>query len=136
MAFKARSILKRRVVVVEDSEPVRKSLMMLLRTRGYQVEAFQDAQSALAGQHQPEPDCFLIDFKMPDMDGMKLLTELRRAGHDAPAIMVTGYITRDLTTKALAAGFHSIVEKPPRRLALMDEVASAIAAHTSPPAAA
>ncbi|MCI4644579.1 MAG: response regulator [Hyphomonadaceae bacterium] len=128
--------LRKKVVVVEDSEPVRKSLNLLLRTRGYQVASYSHAKDALAATYKSLPDCYLIDFKMPDMDGMELLAELRRAGYSAPAIMVTGVITADLKTRALAAGFHSIVEKPPRRLALMDEVADAIASSMPPPAAA
>ena len=135
MAAKARTTFDKEVVVVEDSEPVRKSLSLLLRTRGYRVLAFSHAREALEAAYPQRPDCFLIDFKMPDMDGLELLGALRRAGFDAPAIMVTGVITSDLKAKALAAGFHSLVEKPPHRLALMDEVAGAIASKP-PPAAA
>lgn len=136
MARSARSVLKKEVVVVEDSEPVRKSLCLLLRTRGYKVAAFEHAEDALQAELEQIPDCFLIDFKMPDMDGMELLARLRKAGYTAPAIMITGCITPDMKARALAAGFHSLIEKPPRRLALMDEVADAIAAHQPPPAAA
>lgn len=132
MAFSARSVFQKEVVVVEDSEPVRKSLCLLLRTRGYKVKAFEHAEDALQARLDQTPDCFLIDFKMPDMDGVELLSRLRQAGYTAPAIMVTGCITPDMTARARAAGFHSLIEKPPQRLALMDEVADAIAAHRPP----
>jgi len=121
------STLKHRVVVVEDSKAVRHSLELLLRTRGYFVSAFEDAEHLFNADHSPQADCFLIDFRLPAQDGLQVLTALRAAGSAAPAIMITSCLTADLRARALAAGFRSIVEKPPQRLCLIDEVANAIA---------
>lgn len=124
------------IIVVEDNEPVRKSLTMLLRTRGYVVEAFETGLDLLNAATFPDADCFLIDFKMPALNGVELLEKLREMGRAAPAIMITGTVTNDLRDKALAAGFLGVVEKPPERLALVDQVANAIAGHGNTPTAA
>lgn len=115
-----------KVVVVEDSDAVRKSLTLLLRTRGYAVEAFSNGMELLSARTLPDADCYLIDFKMPRLNGVDLLRRLRDGGVLAPALMITGDLTLDLRARAMAAGFVNVIEKPPQRLALVDQIASAI----------
>ena len=129
MPVEATLFLKNRVIVVEDNEPVRKSLSLLLRTRGYIVDAFEAGEHLLTGQHIPDADCFLIDFRLPDLNGVQLLNALRDAGRTAPAILITACVTAEIRAKAAAAGFRSVIEKPPHRLSLVDEIANAIADH-------
>lgn len=125
---------RNRVVVVEDNEPVRKSLAMLLRTRGYLVDAFEAGEDLIRDGIAPDADCFLIDFRLPNLDGIQVLDALRRAGRTAPAILITACVTAEIRARALAAGFRSVIEKPPQRLSLVDEIANAIAGDAPPPA--
>jgi len=122
-----------KVVVVEDSDAVRKSLTLLLRTRGYAVEAFASGVELLSAKHLPDADCFLIDFKMPKLNGLDVLGRLRGAGVLAPALMITGDLTIDLKARAMDAGFVNVIEKPPERLALVDQIAAAIDGEASEP---
>lgn len=115
-----------KVVIVEDSEAVRRSLTLLLRTRGFAVEAFASAIELVSMRHVPDADCLLIDYKMPKMDGLTLLSRLRSLGCLAPAILITGYVTNELRRRALEAGFVSVIDKPPERLKLVDEIHAVI----------
>jgi two-component system, LuxR family, response regulator FixJ len=136
MTAEAALSVRNRIVVVEDSEAVRKSLALLLRTRGYAVDLFETGLDLLSVDALPDADCFLIDFRLPGQDGVQVLEALRRAGRNAPAILITACLTADVRARAIAAGFRSIIEKPPRRLSLVDEIANAISEAEPPPAAA
>lgn len=116
-----------KIVVVEDSEAVRRSLTLLLRTRGFAVEAFASAVELIGLRRVPDADCLLIDYKLPRMDGLALLPQLRAAGCTAPAILITGYFTNELKSRALQAGFDCIMDKPPERLTLVDQINRMIA---------
>jgi two-component system response regulator FixJ len=124
------------VVIVEDSDAVRRSLELLLRTRGYVVEAYRTGADMLAALPEGRIDCLLIDFKMPKIDGVELLRQLRDLGIFAPALMVTGWMSNDLKIKAMGAGYLDVIEKPPSKLVLVDKLEAAIAGRLSAPGAA
>lgn len=102
-----------RLVLVEDDDDVRKSLTLMLRGRGFSLDVFDSASQLLASGHMPDADCFLIDYKMPKLDGVTLLKTLREYGLQAPALLVTGFFSNDLMLSAKRAGFSDIIEKPP-----------------------
>lgn len=105
-------IKRGRVILVEDDREVRDSLTMLLRAWGFSVEVFQTGTQMLMNRYLPDGDCLLIDYKMPYLNGIELLTRLRRAGSDVPALLITGVFSNTLMEKALAAGFSDVLEKP------------------------
>ncbi|MEM9739720.1 MAG: response regulator [Pseudomonadota bacterium] len=117
---------RNRIVVIEDSEPVRKSLELLLRTRGYDVETFEDGEDLLKGKDIPDADCFLIDFRLPNLDGIQVLEGLRDGGYAGPAILITASASAELKTRAKAAGFLTVIEKPPHSLSFINEIARAV----------
>lgn len=115
-----------RIVLVEDNDEVRRSLMLLLRVRGFSVEAYRTGVELLSTEFLPNADCFLIDYKMPSLNGVDLLARLRGGGVTAPAVMLTGFLTTYLTERALGAGFVRIIEKPPENDALLRCICSVI----------
>lgn len=108
----------RRLILVEDDESVRRSMTMLLRTRGFQIDAYRSASEFLMMTGQHDGDCLLIDYKMPRIDGIELIQRIRRQKDETPAIMVTGYYSDSLKQRALVAGFAEVLEKPlvPKRI--------------------
>lgn len=100
------------IAVVDDSEAVCRSLSLLLRSKGYGVSVFD---SGLAFLNRADPkgfDCILIDFKMSPHDGFDLLRELRARGETVPAIMITGWESKDIFELAKKEGFSDVIYKP------------------------
>ena len=118
MTNAARSLLKvnrdasSRLVLVEDDENVRRSMTMLLRARGFQIDAYRNGTEFLMMQGQHGGDCLLIDYKMPRIDGLEVMRRLRLLNDRTPGIMVTGFYSETLRNRALTAGYTDILEKP------------------------
>ena len=101
-----------RLVLVEDDENVRRSMTMLLRARGFHIDAYRNGTEFLLMNGQHGGDCLLIDYKMPRIDGLELMRRTRRLNDQTPGIMITGYYSDSLKERALNAGYLSVIEKP------------------------
>jgi two-component system response regulator FixJ len=100
------------VYVVDDDFGVLGSLRFLLETDGFEVEAFRSGSALLNVAASKGADCFVIDYKMPNMSGIELAERLRNRGIDTPIILITGYPDEDILAKATAAGIHHVLLKP------------------------
>lgn len=101
-----------RLVLVEDDENVRRSMTMLLRARGFHIDAYRNGTEFLLMNGQHGGDCLLIDYKMPRIDGLELMRRTRQLNDHTPGIMITGYYSDSLKQRALNAGYLSVIEKP------------------------
>lgn len=117
-----------RIVLVEDDDDVRRSLTLLLRARGFSVDVYQSGMELFSNLTLPEPDCFLIDYKLPRMDGLELLQKIRARGSTSPALLITGYFSNTLESRAKDAGFHSVIEKPPTSSILLAKISAILEA--------
>ena len=117
----------RAILLVEDDEAVRTSLQFALELEGFTVDAFRTSAAALA--HRPSSCAALIvDYWLPDINGLALLARLRAAGVDAPALLITSNPTTLLRTRAKAVG-AIVIEKP----LLGDAIIAAVQDLTSAP---
>src|SRR5665213_1879909 len=109
------------IAVVEDDKAVLNSLRFCLEVEGYGVCSFETCAEALASAAIDGADCLVIDFALPDMDGIDLMhaLRLRRAGW--PAVIIAGDPTRRCRREAEAAG-APLVEKPLLGEALIRQV--------------
>ena len=98
--------------VVDDEEPVRRSLDFLLRTSGFRVERWCDGESFLKGVKRDEPACVLLDVRMPGMNGLQVQEEMRRRGLNLPIVVLTGHGDVETAVKAMQAGAVDFIEKP------------------------
>jgi two-component system response regulator FixJ len=98
--------------VVDDDLGVLNSLRFLLETDGFDVGAFRSGLALLNAAASNGADCFVIDYKMPNMSGIDLAKRLRKRGINTPIILVTGYPDEDILAKATAAGIHHVLMKP------------------------
>jgi len=101
-----------RIAIVDDSEAVCRSLSLLLRSKGYGVSVFDSGLAFLGRGDATQFDCVLIDFKMSPHDGFDLLRELRERGDTVPAIMITGWESKDVFELAKQEGFADVIYKP------------------------
>ena len=100
------------VVVVEDDGRLRDSFAVLLRAAGHRAATFGSAEELLAAGVPEGATCLVVDIRMPGMDGIALLWELRRRGDRTPAVVVTGHGDIPLAVQAMRAGASDFVEKP------------------------
>ena len=84
----------------------------LLRSLGYNVEAFSSASDFLASPLLVETACLIADVHMPGMTGVELYRHLIQAGHAIPTILVTAYPNDADRTHALEDGVVSYLRKP------------------------
>ena len=104
------------VYVVDDDAAVLGSLRFLLETDGFTVRTFRNGTALLNAVHASKADCYVIDYKMPDINGIDLVGRLRKSEIDAPVILITGYPDENISTRAAAAGVKDVILKP-----LLDE---------------
>jgi two-component system response regulator FixJ len=110
------SLVKPAVYVVDDDVDVLGSLRFLLEADGFNVRTFRNGASLLNAVHATGVDCFVIDYKMPDMNGIDLVGRLRNRDIAAPVILITGYPDENISARAEAAGIRCVLRKP-----LLDE---------------
>lgn len=101
-----------RVLVVDDEENIRHMLDLLLTKEGYQVTTANDGQEALDTLQDKEFDAVLCDLRMPRLDGMQLLAELREQRVEATVIVMSAYADIDDALRAIQAGAYDYVAKP------------------------
>lgn len=114
--FATSSYAKPTVYVVDDDAGVLGSLRFLLETDGFDVRTFRNGASLLNAVGSSGVDCFVIDYKMPDMNGIDLAGSLRKRDIAAPVILITGYPDENISARARAAGVGDVLLKP-----LLDE---------------
>lgn len=116
-----------RLVVVDDTEHVRRMLVEILALHGFDVvgEA-ANAAEAVAQVDQLDPDVVVMDFKMPGVDGLEATREIRGRRPHQPVILYSAYVDDDLRDRARAAGAAACIPKPAGVEALATEI-SAIA---------
>jgi len=114
------------VCVVEDDNAVRNALKFSLEVEGVDVRAYDGAPSALEDPELPVCDCFVVDFRMPTIDGLELVEAFRARSITTPVIMITGRATRDLRARAGKLGILRVIEKPLLAGTLMCAIEAAI----------
>ena len=103
-----------RVLLVDDDPALLQALPEALRLRmaGVTVETADSAAAALDRIAARDYDAIVTDIKMPGMDGLELLAELRMQRPDTPTLMITGHGEHDLVVHALRGGAYDFVQKP------------------------
>ena len=100
------------VHIVDDEEPVRKSLAFLLTMHGFTVRVHNSATDFLAVASTVRNGCLVTDLRMPDMSGVELLRSLQAAKATIPTIVITGHGDVPMAVEAMKAGALDFIEKP------------------------
>ncbi|NIM01793.1 MAG: response regulator [Acidobacteria bacterium] len=101
-----------RVLVVDDDPAVLSTYRRMLRRAGFDAVTEADPRKVLENGHANGVDLLLLDYRMPGLDGLSLLAELRRRECNAPAILVSAYLNEDLVNQARMLGVAMTLEKP------------------------
>jgi DNA-binding NtrC family response regulator len=104
--------MKGRVLIVDDEVRQRDILQMILEAEGYETETAGNGRQALAAARREAFDVVLTDLKMPDLNGIELLTELIRAQPGACVILMTAHGSIDTAVEAMRRGAFDYLTKP------------------------
>ena len=102
---------ERLVHLIDDDADVRDSLAFLLSTADINAVTYESAERFLAVAEGAR-GCVITDIRMPDIDGMELVTRLKSMGVDLPIIVITGHGDVPLAVEAMKAGVRDFIEKP------------------------
>ncbi|HTQ56085.1 MAG TPA: sigma-54 dependent transcriptional regulator [Bryobacteraceae bacterium] len=102
--------IKRRILVVEDEEKLRRVIELQLASAGFEVEKAGTAESAL--NLAERADLVLTDLRLPHMDGLELLAAIRRQNSHTPVIVMTAFGTIETAVEAMKAGATDFLLKP------------------------
>jgi len=105
--------VKQRILVVDDDAKVRALLGEMLVEQGYEVVAAADGTEALQRVDENDLSLVLLDYQLPDMDGLKVLEEVKKRRPALPVVMVSGFGTIKLAVEATKQGAYDFIEKPP-----------------------
>ena len=104
--------MNRRVLVVEDDEPIGRAVVDALTAHGYVVELCADGASATAALANAAADLVLLDAGLPDVDGFTLCRQIRESYPDLPIVLVTARDSEIDVVVGLDAGANDYVTKP------------------------
>ena len=107
------------VLVVEDDPSVLSYFQHLLEAEGYVVLCARSAAQAAALLKQAEVALAVVDYRLPDGEGIEVVQNVRQANPDAQSLIVTGYGTSDAVAKSIDEGVFSFLSKPIERETLL-----------------
>ena len=110
------------VHIVDDEEPVRKSLAFLLTMSGFAVKMHESATDFLAAASGIRNGILVTDLRMPDMTGVELLRNLVSANASLPAVVITGHGDVPMAVEAMKAGATDFIEKPFEDVVLIEAI--------------
>ena len=100
-----------KILVIDDEPGIRSLLDTLLRRKGYEVVLAESGQKGLELFRRERPDVIVLDLKMPGMDGLMVLQQIRSLNPKQPVIILTGAGTPEAEQQVRALGVTEFVEK-------------------------
>ena len=102
----------KKILIVDDDKDLCFNLASILKEEGHEVITAADGKQALKAIDQSAPDLVLLDIKLPGMDGVELLPEMKRKGSHLPIIMLTANSDVKSAVKAMKLGAYDYITKP------------------------
>jgi FixJ family two-component response regulator len=110
------------VAIIDDEESVRRSLVRMLETKGFQSVAFQSAQDFLDSAESKVVSCVVSDLRLPGVDGLGLQQVLQAKLPHLSMVFITGHGDISASVTAMKAGAVDFLEKPVQGAALIDAI--------------
>jgi DNA-binding NtrC family response regulator len=113
------------ILIVDDDETIRKSLATVLKEKGYLIDTAESGREAISKSEKDAYNLALIDIRLPDMDGVQLLTAMKETTPKMVKIIITGYPSLQNAIEAVNRGADGYIVKPIK----MDELLPMITGH-------
>jgi FixJ family two-component response regulator len=118
--------LANHLCIVDDDEAVRRSLGLLLLSRGHAVQAFASGEAFLAGADLQRPGCVVLDLRMEGMSGLQVFDALRAQDSPLVVIFLSGHGDIPMAVEAVQNGAFGWLEKPCNDERLLESIAKAL----------
>lgn len=118
--------LANHLCIVDDDEAVRRSLGLLLLSRGHAVQAFGSGEAFLAGADLQRPGCVVLDLRMEGMSGLQVFDALRAQDSPLVVIFLSGHGDIPMAVEAVQNGAFGWLEKPCNDERLLESIAKAL----------
>ncbi len=115
------------ILIVDDEASIRESLQTLLEMEGFTVETASTGEEGLAKLAERPMDLVLLDFALPDRNGLEILHDIRDRDPELGVIMITAYGTVDKAVAAMQAGATNFIQKPWDNEKLVADVRAVVA---------
>jgi DNA-binding NtrC family response regulator len=115
------------ILIIDDEVAIRESLETLLDFEGYSVELAETGEDGLARLSERTFDLVLLDFALPDRNGLEILGDIRARDSQLAVIMITAYGTLDNAVRAMQQGATNFIQKPWDNEKLLADVRAAVA---------
>ena len=103
---------KASILIVDDNEGILETLSAILEEKGYDTDTAKNGREAIEKSKKNFYDLALLDIKLPDIEGTKLLTEMKETKPKMVKIMMTGYASLQNAVEALNLGADAYITKP------------------------
>ena len=114
------------ILIIDDEAGIRESLETLLEFEGYSVESAETGEEGLARLSERPFDLVLLDFALPDRNGLEILGDIRARDSQLAVIMITAYGTLDNAVRAMQKGATNFIQKPWDNEKLLADVRAAV----------
>ncbi len=101
-----------RILIVDDEAAIRSALKEVLEYEGFIIAEAADGEAALKMVLKESFDLIFCDIKMPKLDGLDFLSELKKEEIQVPVVMITGHGTIDTAVEAIKRGAYDFIQKP------------------------
>ncbi len=101
-----------RILLIDDDEWIRDSLSLFFEGEGCNLKALESAGEGLKMLKNENYDIIIVDYRLPDMDGLKFFKRIQESHPNAFKLLITAYGSKELLSKAREMGIHDFIEKP------------------------
>jgi DNA-binding NtrC family response regulator len=115
-----------RVLVIDDEQIILDSIRKILKEEDYDVDVSLSGRQGLDWALKKKYDVVLTDIRMPDIGGMRVLRDIKRAKPSLPVVMITGYATVQSAVQAMKLGAMDYLEKPFTPEKILEVIASSV----------
>ena len=101
-----------KILIIDDERSIRRALTEILEFENYTVESVEDGIAGIEEAKNNNYDVIFCDIKMPQMDGIEVLTKLKNDGLETPIIMISGHGNIETAVDSIKNGAYDFIEKP------------------------
>jgi two-component system, LuxR family, response regulator FixJ len=119
------------VHIVDDDLAMREALAFLLDVNGFESKTYESADAFVSNAAVGERSCVISDIRMPGLNGLELLRQLKSKQSSCPVVLMTGHGDVALAVEAMKAGAADFIEKPFDDAVLLEAIGAALQSHSS-----